>query len=145
MAKSKKKSSVMRSAQRDYDSNPQRTLSWSISPDIQRPSSSPSPPSPPRTTVAFTDIVNLHHQSRVRTKNQNRGLHSTPSTAQSVSSPQQYGLNASPSVSIRPHHGLLDDPGSSNPWPGVRNPNPEASPRVAVSSPPHMFGKAPTE
>lgn len=110
MEKSKKKSSVLRSTQQDYDycssrpssSNAQRPLSRSVSPDMQRPSSTLPPPCPPRTTISFADVVNFHRHPRVQTKNQNRGIHHT---AQSLSSPCRYGFNTPFPALTQPHRG----------------------------------------
>ncbi|KAJ6932555.1 hypothetical protein NC651_008095 [Populus alba x Populus x berolinensis] len=131
MAKSKKKSSVMRSAQQDYLLNPQRPLSWSISPDLQRPTDSPIHPCPARSSVAFAVVVNLYQQPRVRAKLQNRGSYPTPSADQSGSS--RCNLN---------HNGLFGNPGSSNPRPRVGASDPEAMLGVEATSPSQMSGKA---
>ncbi|KAL3569538.1 hypothetical protein D5086_029428 [Populus alba] len=141
MAKSKKKSSVMRSAQQDYlycsshpsSSYPQRPLSRSISPDLQRPTDSPTHPCLARSFVAFADVVNLYQQPRVRAKLQNRGSYPTTSADQSGSS--RSNLH---------HSGILGDPRSSIPQPGGGASDPEAMLGVEATSPSHMSGKAST-
>ena len=112
MAKSKKKSSILRFAQQDYgfrtsrpsSSQAQRTLSWSSSPGAQHSSSLSRAPDPPRTTVALVDVVNFKHGARVWVKNRNRGMQSTPPTILPLSSPGPCGQHVEPSVSTRPCH-----------------------------------------
>ncbi|KAL9384418.1 hypothetical protein Peur_004566 [Populus x canadensis] len=156
MAKSKKKSSVLRSAQQDYDycssrpssSNAPWALSRSVSPAIQRPSSpsrtSPPTSNPPRATVALADVVISQRLSRVRTKNRIRGIRHTPSAASPLSSPHRCRPHASSPDSSQPRCGPLGEPGSPYPRPGVGNPNFEATTGAAASPPSHRPGKAPT-
>ena len=156
MAKSKKKSSVLRSAQQDYDycssrsssSNAQGALSRSVSPAIQRPSSpsrtSSPPPNPPRATIALADVVNSQRLSRVRTKYRNKGIRHTPSIAPPLSSPRRCRPNTSSPVSTQTRRGPLSEHGSPNPRPGVGNPNLEAMTGAAAPPPSHMPGQATT-
>jgi hypothetical protein len=55
-------------------------------------SSSPSQAStPPRTIVAFADVVNFNRGAKVRVKNRNKGMQSTPLTIPPSSSPNSCG------------------------------------------------------
>jgi hypothetical protein len=67
---------------------------------------------PPRTTVAFADVVNFNRGARVWVKNRNRGMQSTPRTVPPLSSPGPCGTNVEPSVTTRPHHVLFVESGS---------------------------------
>uniref|UniRef100_A0A6M2EHC4 Uncharacterized protein n=1 Tax=Populus davidiana TaxID=266767 RepID=A0A6M2EHC4_9ROSI len=90
MAKSKKKTSTLRFAQREHDfcsSHPPsssgfRTQRQSVSPHGQHssgPSRSASPPSaPPRTVITLADVMNLNCEARVRTKHRKRATRHTP-------------------------------------------------------------------
>ncbi|KAL3583093.1 hypothetical protein D5086_017425 [Populus alba] len=149
MAKSKKKSSVLRFAQRDYDfclsrpssSNAQRTLRRRVSPHGQH-SSGPSwfdlPPStPPRTTIYLVDVVNFNCEVRVRTKHQKRDIQGTPPTAPPSSSLKPCENTSTSLVSIRPCHGPSAETGSLSSWFGAGNPNHGPPVGTAPSPPPH--------
>jgi len=134
MAKSKKKSSVLRFAQRDYDSckthpsssNAQRTLRRSVSPrghHSSGPSRSISPPSvPPRTTITLADVVNSNCEARVRTKNRKRDIQCTPPAAPLSSSSKPCAHPSTSPVSIRPRRGPSVEIGSLSSRFGAGNP-----------------------
>jgi len=145
MAKSKKKASTLRFAQRDYDfcsshpssSNAQRSLRRSVSPRGQHssgPSRSVSPPSaPPRTTITLGDVVNSNCEARVRTKNRKRAFQRTTPAA---SSKPCAHTSTSP-VSIRPRCGPSVETGSLSSRFGAGNPmvGPAPSPSPPSASP----------
>lgn len=124
MAKSKKKASTLRFAQRDYDfcssrpssSNAQRTLRRSVSPHSQNssgPSRSASPPSaPPRTTITLADVVNSNCEARVSTKRRKRAFQRTPPAAPPSSSSKPCAHPPTSPASIRPRGGPSVETGS---------------------------------
>ncbi|KAH8499468.1 hypothetical protein H0E87_018091, partial [Populus deltoides] len=103
MAKSKKKSSMLRSAQRDYDFC----------------SSHPSP----RTHITLADVVQSNCKARVRTKHRKRDFQSPHPAALPSSSSKPRVIPSTSPVSIRPHCGLPAESGSLNSRFGVGNPN----------------------
>ena len=150
MEKSKKKSSVLRYAQQDYgfctshpsSSHAQRTLSQSSSSSVQHSSSPSQASTPPRTIVAFADVVNFNRGAKVRVKNRNKGMQSTPLTIPPSSSPNSCGKNVESSVTTRPRHVLSPESGSLGSFPGIGNPSPGLKVRVATPPPPLVIDKA---
>jgi hypothetical protein len=150
MAKSKKKSLILRFAQQDYEflsSRPSsslalRTLSRPDMQDSQAPSRASTPP---RTKMAFTDAVDFSRGARVRAKGRNRGMQSAPPTVHLSISLVSCGRDVDSFASTRTHHFSVDHfvgSGSLGSNPGAENPNPE---RVGVVAPPPLMkGKAPT-
>ena len=120
MAKSKKKSPVLRFAQHDYDfcllhpssSNAQR---FPCEQHSSGHSWTPSPLSvPPRTTITLADVVNSNRETRVRTKHRKRDMQRTPPAAPPQPSPRPCEHTSTSPISIRPRRGPLAKTGSLN-------------------------------
>lgn len=150
MAKSKKKSLILRFAQQDYEflsSRPSSSLAlWTLSrPDMQDSQAPSRASTPPRTKMAFTDAVDFSRGARVRAKGRNRGMQSAPPTVHLSISLVSCGRDVDSFASTRTHHFSVDHSvgsGSLGSNPGAENPSPE---RVGVAAPPPLMkGKAPT-
>lgn len=117
MAKSKKKTSTLRFAQREHDlcsshplsSSSLRTQRQSVSPRGQHssgPFRSASPPSaPPRTVITLADVMNSNCEARVRNKHRKRAIWCTPSTVPSSPSSKACAHPPTSPVSINPRRG----------------------------------------
>ncbi|KAH8520555.1 hypothetical protein H0E87_001845, partial [Populus deltoides] len=106
MAKSKKKSSKLRSAQCDYDFCP-----------------SHPPSAPSRTHITLGDVVQSNCEARVRTKHRKRGFQSPHPAAPPSSSSKSCVIPSTSPISIRPRCGLPAESGSLNSRCGAGNPN----------------------
>lgn len=135
MAKSKNKSSILRSVQRDFRLHASRQTFASRMPRAQSHSRSPvlqdlmSPSdqafTPPGTRVVFADLAGSPREARISSKRRNRAMQKNSPSAQSSSSPASCERNDSsfgstrPSILSREHSGR-SNPGGSYPGSGER-------------------------